>query len=94
VEEERKEQGKKYARMIAKAWSDEAFKERLINDPRPVLEAEGICPPKGVEIKVLEQTSKIEYIVIPMLPEGSSIVEAEERVAKHLPMCERWLPGV
>jgi hypothetical protein len=39
MEEERKEQNKKMAKIIAKAWSDEAFKERLIADPRAVLTA-------------------------------------------------------
>ncbi len=48
----REEQGKKYAKLIAKAWSDEAFKERLLTDSRAVLEAEGISVPPGVDIKV------------------------------------------
>lgn len=41
MEETREEQGKKYAKLIAKAWSDESFKERLLSDSRAVLEQRG-----------------------------------------------------
>ena len=61
----REEQGKKYAKLIAKAWSDEAFKERLLTDSRAVLEAEGISVPPGVDIKVVEQTDTQFFMVIP-----------------------------
>jgi hypothetical protein len=45
MEETSEEQGKKYAKLIAKTWSDESFKEKLLSDPRAVLEAEGISVP-------------------------------------------------
>ena len=73
MEETREEQGKKYAKLIAKAWSDESFKERLLSDSRAVLEAEGISLPPGVNVKVLEQTDAQFFLVIPQMPAGMNI---------------------
>jgi len=81
MEETREEQGKKYAKLIAKAWSDESFKEKLLSDPRAVLEAEGISVPPGVEVNVLEQTDNVGFIVIPKLPKGASPQVVEDRLA-------------
>lgn len=82
MKEDRGEQGKKYAKLIAKAWSDESFKERLQTDSRAVLEAEGISIPQGADVKVLEQTDTQFYIIIPKLPVGMSHTDllAEERL--------------
>jgi len=49
MEEAREEQSKKYAKLIAKAWGDESFKERLIADPKAALLAEGISVPLGLD---------------------------------------------
>ena len=81
MEETREEQGKKYAKLIAKAWSDESFKERLLSDSRAVLEAEGIRLPPGVDVKVLEQTESQYFIVIPKKPSPFSVATVEERFA-------------
>ena len=81
MEEEKKEQGKKYAKLIAKAWSDESFKERLLADPRTVLEAEGISVPPGVYVKVVEDTDTQIFMVIPRPPENFNIMDEEERIA-------------
>lgn len=75
MEEERKEQDKKMAKVIAKAWADESFKERLLSDSRRVLAEEGIPVPPGVEVKVLEQTDGQFYMVLPKKPTGSRVIE-------------------
>ncbi|MFZ4441659.1 MAG: NHLP leader peptide family RiPP precursor [Syntrophales bacterium] len=59
--------------MIAKAWSDESFKERLLTDSRAVLEAEGISVPPGVDVKVVEQTDSQIYMIIPMKPASAQM---------------------
>jgi len=81
MEETREEQGKKYAKLIAKAWSDESFKERLLSDSRAVLEAEGISVPPGVDVKVLEQTDAQFFMVIPKKPEGGRTQLLDERAS-------------
>jgi hypothetical protein len=81
MEEDRVEQGKKYAKLIAKAWSDESFKERLLTNSRAVLEAEGISVPPGIEVKVLEQTNAQFFLVIPQMPADMTGCHLEERIA-------------
>lgn len=79
--EERNEQEKKMAKLIAKVWSDESFKDRLFADPKAVLAAEGITVPEGADVKVLEQTEKQLYLVIPRRPEAKNSEEADVRKA-------------
>ena len=81
MEDQREEQGKKYAKLIAKAWSDESFKERLLTNSRAVLEAEGISVPPGVDVKVLEQTDAQVFIVIPKMPAVLVTDAIEERLS-------------
>jgi hypothetical protein len=85
MEEEMKEQNKKYAKLIAKVWSDASFKERLLADPRAVLEAEGISVPPGVDVKVLEQTYTQLFLVIPTPPLDVNIQDIDQRMAASSP---------
>ena len=68
TEEEIKEHDKKMAKLIARAWSDESFKEKFISNPRPVLKEYDIFVPAGVEVKVVEQTDATMHIVLPLKP--------------------------
>lgn len=68
MQEAKKEQNKKMAKIIARAWSEESFKERLISNPRAVLTECEISVPAGIEVRVLEQTDQVMYIVLPMKP--------------------------
>jgi hypothetical protein len=70
VEDEKKEHRRKIAKVIAKAWSDESFKEDFLSKPRTVLEAHGIQVPPDLEVKVVEQTDKLMYIVLPFKPDA------------------------
>ena len=45
-----KQQARLWAKVVAKAWADVAFKEKLISDPAAVLKAEGIEAPRGVNV--------------------------------------------
>jgi Nitrile hydratase, alpha chain len=55
------------AQIIARAWSDEAFRERLQGDPRAaVAEVTGVVVPESIQIKVLEETPEKAYLVIPL----------------------------
>ena len=81
MEDSKEELGKKYVKLIAKAWSDVSFKERLLADSRAVLEEEGISVPPGVDVKVVEQTDTQLFIVLPSPPEGVGSADVEQRVA-------------
>jgi hypothetical protein len=59
----------KFAQVITKAWMDPAFKERLIANPKKILEQEGVhCSSKNIEI--VENTRNKSYLVLPEKPQG------------------------
>ena len=62
------EQGKKMNQVIAKCWSDESFKQKLLSDPVATLKAEGVALPDGLSVKALENTDKVFNLVIPAKP--------------------------
>ncbi len=54
--EQYEERARVYSRIVAKAWADEAFKQRLLADPKATLVAEGLTFPEGDEVRVVEPT--------------------------------------
>lgn len=59
----------KFRRVIEKAWAEPAFRKQLKADPANVLKKEGIEPPSGVKIEVIESTPKKRYFVLPPPPD-------------------------
>ena len=62
------EQDKKMNQVIAKCWSDESFKQKLLSDPVATLKTEGVVLPDGLSVKALENTDKVFHLVIPAKP--------------------------
>ena len=62
------EQGKKMSQLVAKCWSDENFKRKLLADPAQTLRAEGLELPTGLTIKAVENDDKVFHVVIPAKP--------------------------
>jgi Nitrile hydratase, alpha chain len=72
---------KKWARVVAKAWSDPAFKKKLLNDPDATLAAEGITMHKGIRFEIHESTNKVVHLSMPSMPEGELSMETLEKIA-------------
>jgi hypothetical protein len=71
-----------YAKMLARVWSDDAYKARLYDDPSATLKEAGIDIPAGVEVKVLENTPELRHVVLPSPPAEGELMEDDlERVA-------------
>jgi hypothetical protein len=83
------EQTKKMQKIIAKAWMDDEFKQRLLSEPTEVLQEEGLETPPGVEIRMLENTDNLLYMVLPAKPDGVEVegVEAREAAMKRCVLC-------
>ncbi len=62
------EDNKAMAQLISKAWSDPAFKQRLLSDTAAVLKENGINVPPGLVVKAVENTDNVFHIVIPPKP--------------------------
>jgi len=69
----KEEQGKKIGQVIAKAWSDALFKERLLKNTKAVLQEEGVELPPGVEFRAIEDTDTLVHFIIPARPPGVGV---------------------
>ncbi len=70
-----------WAKIVAKAWSDAAFKQRLIKDPRSVLKENGIELPPSIECKIDEDSEKVLHLVLPKKPSGELTEESLKKIA-------------
>lgn len=65
------------SQIIEKAWSDPAFKEQLLNDPKQALHASfGLDIPDHITVKAVEEDPTSYYLVIP--PNPADVKTAEE----------------
>jgi hypothetical protein len=56
--------------IVAKAWTDEKFKQRLVDDPNGVLAEAGLPLPGGVNFVVVENEPERVHLVLPSRPDG------------------------
>lgn len=59
-------------RIIAKSWRDEAYRRRLLRNPRAVLHEEGVRVPAGVKVKVVQNTGRVFHFLLPAKPGKTS----------------------
>lgn len=58
------------AQIIKKAKSDKNFKKALVDNPKETLKTQlGVQVPAEVEFKVVEESAKVVYLVLPVDPE-------------------------
>jgi hypothetical protein len=73
---------KAWAKIVAKAWADEGFKKRLLQDAAAVFKAEGVELPANATIHVVEGKANEETLTLPPAPAGAAKIEkVEERLA-------------
>jgi hypothetical protein len=71
-----------YAKVVARAWSDPAFKRQLLADPIAALAAMDIAVPAGVTVKMVEDTDQVRNLILPPPPAGTGLSdEALEKAA-------------
>ncbi len=87
---DQEEQGKKMSQLIAKCWSDEAFKKKLLADPAAVLKAEGMAAPAGMQVRALENTDKVFHLVIPARPTDLSDENLDKVAAGLEPYSQKY----
>lgn len=58
-------QNGKIAQVITKALQDENFKQQLKKDSAKTLAEQGVKLAPGVEVRIVENTDKVRYLVIP-----------------------------
>lgn len=60
------ELGKKLGHVIAKAFADNAFKQKLLSNTIAVLKEEGVELPVGLELRVVQNTDNLLFIGLPI----------------------------
>lgn len=69
------DQGQKFREIIARAWKDENFKQRLLSDPKTIFGEAGITLPSNVKVKMHVDTPDTINFVIPRNPAESELSE-------------------
>jgi hypothetical protein len=72
------QQNVQWNQLIARAWRDEAFRQRLLTDPAAVLREQELEVPPGVQLRVLEDTDQVIHLVVPRKPALLGQVSDEE----------------
>ena len=57
------------------------YRSRAVSDPRGVLQEFGLELAEGVELRVLDSTADIRYLVLPRRPEGTDDLGEEDLAA-------------
>jgi hypothetical protein len=68
---------KKYGQIVARAWSDDEFKQRFLSDPASVMSESGLPVPEGVEIRAVETTDEVLYLTLPAKPAEDMVSDEE-----------------
>src|SRR5438094_7362867 len=64
------EQARRYGQVVAQAWRDPAYKQRLLADPVGVLREQGLAVPAGLQVRVVENTRQLVHLILPAKPEA------------------------
>lgn len=64
--------------IIFRAWSDDAFKQRLLTNPLEVMREFGAkIPSKVTELRVVENSDAVAYFILPKAPDTSEMSDDE-----------------
>jgi hypothetical protein len=65
-------------RIVARAWIDQGFKDRLLTDANSAAEELGVELPERTDVLVWDSTAEARYMVLPRRPAGTeSLNEAQ-----------------
>jgi len=62
-------------------YKSEVYRTRAVVEPRAVLKEFGVEPDEKTEVRVVDSTSEIRYLVIPVRPKGTENMGEEELTA-------------
>ncbi len=61
---------KQWSLIVARAWADEEFRDRLISNPQAVLRENGLEIAPDVEVRVVEDSESVRHFILPANPAG------------------------
>jgi hypothetical protein len=69
--------GDPVSKTMERAWSDPAFKARLLADPKEAAAEQGVRLPDTMALKIWENTDTVEHMVLPVNPAESELSDAD-----------------
>lgn len=71
------------ARVVVKAWTDAAYRDRLLREPREVLEEAGLSFEDGTSVHIHAESPSSRHFVLPTPPPESSLEEGDLQLVAH-----------
>lgn len=66
---------------LAPNWyKDNAYRSRVVIEPREVLAEFGVHVPDETEVRVWDSTAELRYMVIPKIPDGAENLSIEDKI--------------
>ncbi len=78
-----------YGKLVAKAWADADFKEKLLTDTRTVFRNHGIQIPDDIEVSIVENSERKRHFILPCGPLNFTVREHLGSHSGHLEPAER-----
>lgn len=69
---------RKWGQVVAQAWSDDSYKQRLLADPVGVMAEQGLTPPTGKQLRIVEDTADTVHVVLRAKPDELSDDELDQ----------------
>ncbi len=67
-----------YAKIVAHAWKDARFKEKLLKNPKEALKEMGIEMPANFDVRVIEEKSNSSTFILPKAPAEAKELSEQE----------------
>jgi hypothetical protein len=71
-----------------KVWCDGALRQRFMADPVRVMAEYDLPVPQDVEVRVVENTPDVRYLVLPAQPAEPGGGDLEQQAAEAIPQCQ------
>lgn len=79
------EEQNKYAKVVAKAWRDDAYRKQLLSNPNQVLSGGGLPVPSGIQVTVTPDSSAFSVnLGLPARPSGVDDRDLEAWAKDHI----------
>ncbi|MGE0451524.1 MAG: NHLP leader peptide family RiPP precursor [Vicinamibacterales bacterium] len=82
-----------YSKVVETAWKDEAFRRRLLADPKAALKQIDVVIPDHIDVRVHEESPSTLHLVIPRDPATSELSDAELDGVSGGGTLDSWGPG-
>ncbi len=82
------QQRRRWGRIVARAWDDDDFKQRLLAEPEAVLREAGIEVPPGIEVRVEEgeEVGDTTCLRLPPKPASDDLIDDDLGSTQHQPV--------